>query len=307
MPTKKRYAIVFIHGLAKKPSPKKLEEIWRWGIERADPNADAFPNPNPGINLNDEGVPCLFNFYADVFYGTDYETEFGSYYEANPDEMNNTEVPVDKGEQVTGAITPPQPETPHEQKFLAEFERQLREQSMPPVPPPLTGRPRPRAEVPGQLEIAAWLPGPVKELMIKQAAMEAYYFLFDKEYSRADGERFKVRGVLRQRLIEVLQGRPSRANGSFSLRTAWAQWWRMTCCGTARIVHPSRRCSRLDRRSGSRKCRTNSSRPTGSRSIFPPRNSGGGSTSTTRSTSSAAPIPGSRRTIRPCPASRSRT
>ena len=80
MPAKKQYAIVFIHGLAKKPSPEKLEEIWRWGIERPDPNADAFPNPNPGINLSDEGVPCLFNYYADVFYGTDFETEFGSYY-----------------------------------------------------------------------------------------------------------------------------------------------------------------------------------------------------------------------------------
>lgn len=205
MPAKKGYAIVFVHGLAKKPSPDKLGEIWRWGIERADPNADAFPNPNPGINLNDEGVPCLFNYYADVFYGTDYEMEFGSYYEANANEMNNTEVPVEHGEKITGDITPPQPETPRERKFLEEFERKLREQPMPPVPPPPPGRPRPQAEVPGQLEIASWLPGPVKELIIKKAAMEAYYFLFDKEYSRADGERFKVRGELRRRLLEVLR------------------------------------------------------------------------------------------------------
>ena len=205
MPAKKRYSIVFIHGLAKKPSPEKLEEIWRWGIERADPNADAFPNPNPGINLNDEGVPCLFNYYADVFYGTEYETEFGSYYEANPNEANNTEVPVEKGEKVTGDITPPQPRTPREQKFIEEFERKLREQPRPPVPPPPPGRPRPKAEVPGQLEIASWLPGPVTELLIKKAAMEAYYFLFDKEYSRGDGQRFKVRGELRGRLLEVLR------------------------------------------------------------------------------------------------------
>jgi hypothetical protein len=47
MAAKKRHAIVFIHGLAKRPSPDKLEEIWRWGIERADPNADAFPQPEP--------------------------------------------------------------------------------------------------------------------------------------------------------------------------------------------------------------------------------------------------------------------
>ena len=30
----RKYAVVFVHGLAKKPSPEKLEEIWRWGLER---------------------------------------------------------------------------------------------------------------------------------------------------------------------------------------------------------------------------------------------------------------------------------
>src|SRR5262249_20717355 len=127
----------------------------------------------------------------------------GSYYEANPNEANNTEVPVEKAEKVTGDITAPRPETPREQKFLEEFERKLREQPTPPVPPP-AGRPRPQATVPGQLEIASWLPGPVKELIIKKAAMEAYYFLFDKEYTRADGKRFKVRGELRRRLLDAL-------------------------------------------------------------------------------------------------------
>lgn len=47
--------------------------------------------------------------------------------------------------------------------------------------------------------------GPRRELIIKKAAMEAYYFLFDKEYNRADGKQFKVRGELRQRLLEVLK------------------------------------------------------------------------------------------------------
>jgi hypothetical protein len=38
-----------------------------------------FPNPNPGIDLTVEGVPFFFNYCADVFYGEDCETEFGSY------------------------------------------------------------------------------------------------------------------------------------------------------------------------------------------------------------------------------------
>lgn len=213
MAPSKRYAIVFVHGLAKKPSPEKLEEIWRWGLERNDPKDDVFPNPNPGIDLNEEGVPAIFNYYADVFYGTEYETEFGSYYEknyeSNPEAANETEVPPESVSKVVGEITPPQPETPREQRFLQEFERKLSEQPAPPTPPAI--RPRPKADAPSQLEIASWLPAPVREAIIKKAAMEAYYFLFDKEYVRADGQRFKVRAELRRRLMEALQKANERA------------------------------------------------------------------------------------------------
>ena len=202
MAPKKRCAAVFVHGLAKKPSPEKLEEIWLWGLGRADPRGDVFPNPNPGLDLNTDGVPAVFNYYADVFYGEDYETEFGSYYESSPDAANETEVPPENIEKVAGQFTPPRPETPREQRFLEEFERKLREQPSPPTVP--SARPRPKAEVPGQLEIASWLPGPVKEAIIKRAAMEAYYFLFDKEYQRPDGKQFKVRAELRRRLIEAV-------------------------------------------------------------------------------------------------------
>lgn len=93
MQPKEPYAAVFVHGLAKKPAPSKPEEIWLWGLSRADPKDDVFPNPNPGIDLNVEGVPIVFNYYADVFYGKDYETEVGSYYESNLKAANEMEVP----------------------------------------------------------------------------------------------------------------------------------------------------------------------------------------------------------------------
>src|SRR6267378_6013638 len=69
------YAALFIHGLAKKPAPDKLREIWLWGITRDNPNPSVFAAPNRGINLGSQGVAAFFNYYADVFYGTDYETE----------------------------------------------------------------------------------------------------------------------------------------------------------------------------------------------------------------------------------------
>lgn len=153
MAAKKRCAVVFIHGLAKKPSPAKLEEIWLWGLGRADPNGEVFPNPNPGLDLDVEGIPGLFNYCADVFYGEDYETEFGSYYELSANEANNTEVPAENVSKVTGDIVPARPETPREQRFLEVFEQKMRAQQTPAdlVPP---ARPRPKAVEPGQLEIA---------------------------------------------------------------------------------------------------------------------------------------------------------
>lgn len=194
----KKYAIIFIHGLAKKPPPDKLAEIWRWGLSRSDPNNIVFPNPNPGIDLNDEGVPSFFNYYADVFYGDEYETEFDSYYEAE-----NTVVQLDNLDEVVGDLTAPQPTSERERRFLAEFERKMQAQPTPPTPPALAAAPA--ATQAAQFEIASWLPGPVKEFIIKKAAMEAYYFLFDKEYRRKDGQSFKVRSELRNRLLDQLR------------------------------------------------------------------------------------------------------
>jgi hypothetical protein len=77
MHTKKRFALVLVHDLAKKPVPEMLEEIWQCALMSDDPKDDFFLKPNPGVDLN-EDVPVVFNHYADVFYGSTNETEFGS-------------------------------------------------------------------------------------------------------------------------------------------------------------------------------------------------------------------------------------
>ncbi len=202
----RRYAVVFVHGLAKKPSPEKLEEIWRWGLERADTPAP-FHGHNPGIDLDTQGVPGLFNYYADVFYGTDYETDLDAFYESRDGSV------VDLGSlhQIAGELAIPTPANEKEARFLAEVERKMREAPFPPEPPCLVAHPA--EQQPTQLEIASWLPGPVKEAIIKKAAMEAYYFLFNKDYARpADGVIFKVRDELRQRLIDDLRKAAEQAN-----------------------------------------------------------------------------------------------
>lgn len=201
----RKYAIVFVHGLAKKPSREKLEEIWRWGLERADTPAP-FDGNNSGIDLYIKGVPSLFNYYADVFYGSDYETDFDAYYESE----NGAVVHPENFDQVAGELALPTPADEKEVRFLAEVERKMREAPSPPEPPGLMAQPS--AQLSAQLEIASWLPRPVKQAVIKKAAMEAYYFLFDKEYVRpVDGVTFKVRAELCKRLIDDLNKAAERA------------------------------------------------------------------------------------------------
>src|SRR4051812_24761498 len=116
------YATVFIHGLAKKPAPEKLKEIWLWGITRDNPNPAVFPPPNRGINLGSQGVPALFNYYADVFYGTDYETDIQSYYESD------NELAILEGEQldqIEPGLKLPKAVTPRERAFIQNFEAKL--------------------------------------------------------------------------------------------------------------------------------------------------------------------------------------
>ena len=78
----------------------------------------SFAAPNRGINLGSQGVPAFFNYYADVFYGTDYETELQSYYEADD------ELEVLSGERLDqiepGLKLPERGNTPRA-RFRAEF------------------------------------------------------------------------------------------------------------------------------------------------------------------------------------------
>lgn len=204
MPIKNKAAVVFVHGLAKKPPPEKLSEIWLWGLEREEPKPEVFGTPNPGIHLGDQGIDYAFTYWADVFYGTDYETDVRDQYENASEAIVN----VANLEVVAGGLEPPKPSTPREARFLAELEMKLEAQAAVTAAAALESMPAGaavQATAPGQFEIASWLPAPVKEAVIRKAAMEAYYYLFDKDYQRADGARYQVRRELRDRLVKDLR------------------------------------------------------------------------------------------------------
>jgi hypothetical protein len=202
----KPVAVVFVHGLARKPAPDKLRDLWLEGLARGNPRPDVFAAPNDGLALATKGVPTSFNYYADVFYGTDYETDFAAYYESG---RPADSIAAEGLDVVEPELRMPAPETPRERAFVRKLEARLAANvdALPAESAAPAGAP-PGAD----LEIASWLPGPVKQAVIKKAAMEAFYFLFDKEYERADGVRFKVRSELRRRLLKELAGAAAQAD-----------------------------------------------------------------------------------------------
>jgi hypothetical protein len=193
---KRQVAVVFIHGLARKLRLDKLREIWLWGLSRGNPMPSVFPPPNAGIDLGTSGVPDRWVYYADVFYGTDYEVDLDAYYEANA----AAEIASEGLDRIEDELPLPQGVTPRELTFLRNFEGKLAANLGVGAPVPVEATP-----LGADYEIASWLPDHVKQAIIKKAAMEAYYFLFDKEYVRAaDGQRFRVRQELRRRLLGEL-------------------------------------------------------------------------------------------------------
>ncbi|MCC2970492.1 triacylglycerol lipase [Massilia sp. IC2-476] len=194
---KSRAAVVFIHGLAKKPEKDELLKIWHWALLRDNPMPNVFGESNKGMNLDTEDAPTIMSYYADVFYGKDYERDLQSYFEQNPVKQAGLELNSQGLTEVESGREPPIPVTPREAYFLEMLESKLaanlalEDDKVPD-----------EAALPTGYEVAGFVPRRIREAIIKKAAMEAYYFLFNKEYVRPDGARFMVREALRQRLLD---------------------------------------------------------------------------------------------------------
>lgn len=192
---KSKAAVVFIHGLARKPEPGKLREIWTWALGTHNPQPTVFGLPNPGIHLATEGHNEFHNYWADVFYGEEYETDLASYYESDSgDEILQSEGFYDADPSVKQLDI----QTPRERRFIEQIERKLKSR-LPPTEEAIEAAPDEDVR-----EIARLLPKPVRNAIIERFAKEAYYFLFDKAFTREDGTVFQVRKELRTRLLRNL-------------------------------------------------------------------------------------------------------
>ena len=256
----RRYAVVFIHGLAKKPSPAKLEEIWRWGTEPpriptqtlSRTRTPASTSTSRACRASSTTTPTsstagLRDGVRVVLRG---ESERGE---------RHRSAGRKRSRRSRASITPPQPETPREQRFLEEFERKLREQPTPPTPPAgASASAGPKAGRSSRSRLGCRVRS--RRPSSRRPRWRPITSCSTRSTSRADGQRFKVR----QRAAPApprgaarggragREGRPRHAQHGHhgGLRRA-AQ--------LRRTVRRWIRCSRSGRRSACRRCRTNSS------------------------------------------------
>jgi endonuclease G, mitochondrial len=179
--------LVFLHGLAKKPEAEKLLEAWRWALSNDNPRPDIFGQNNPSLFSGTDADTRLV-YYADVFHGTNFETELESYFNLKND--SDTEFQNEAGSGNSDQFESPsdisgRPEAYFESKLLKKM---LSDDEI----------------ANDNQEAFGLVPRPVREWAIKRLAQEAYYYLFNKPIVR-DGQSIDFKAALRERLLKVLK------------------------------------------------------------------------------------------------------
>lgn len=195
--------LIFIHGLAKKPPRDTLTDIWLDAMNKDNPKPEVFGYDNSGLHVQENAAYTL-NYWADVFY-TDYETDLSSYQEG-VDRADHYEDVRRRGVSAE-AIVLPKPETDGEARFLEGFLHSTGADTA--LPDDYEVPAETQQGVAKGLESYALervpLPLGVKKAIIRKAAIEAYYYLFNKDYKRADGEVFQTRQCIQDRFIADLK------------------------------------------------------------------------------------------------------
>jgi hypothetical protein len=192
---KKKVGVVYVHGLAQKPQKEILKRIWAEALSRGNPNPETFLPPNEGVDLDGNGVPYELVYYADVFYGTNYQTDLTSYYEA----ASGSELA-----KADGAGSEPPPGAYSESAFAKSVEAKLLAQMSKSVDPQIPATASIELEMTNsKYEALGLLPPALRKALIKKFAMEAYYYLFGVDYAR-DGVTFKTKEELQNRFIDTL-------------------------------------------------------------------------------------------------------
>jgi hypothetical protein len=175
--------LVFIHGIANKPAPDELLNIWRRVLAREE-------GEDQGIRLSSRGVQTSLVYWADVMY-PEYDPDVASH------ESLERDVPLGVPETIesdamTGTVGTRAENW--EQAFEAAYG----------IDPNAGEVGAPEGAVREGLERIP-LPWIIKRPFMKLLARDTHHYLFNADHSPKAGTNFKVRDEIRRRFVEGLQ------------------------------------------------------------------------------------------------------
>jgi hypothetical protein len=184
-----KYAVVFIHGLARKPPKDDLHDIWRWALSQDNPRTDVFGTGNSSV-FTRATVNTALCYYANFFHGTNFETDLDSYFKLNDDSTQWHELNSSGNNGLEGIVENEPEHSLEATAFQEKLVAKLRLQST--------------VESGTDTEALGLLPPFLREQLIKKFAMEAYYYLYDKPYT-LDGTTQKIKTKIQDALIFELK------------------------------------------------------------------------------------------------------
>ena len=195
-----RCGVIFIHGLAKKPAPDVLERLWVDALNRDDPRPEVFGYENPGLGIH-TAATIRSVYWADVFYGEDYETDLSGYERR----MESDALEAAEGETLAelAQVELPQPKNEKERAFIEGLAARYQLASA--IDDRYVAPTLPAARLEQYALERFPLPLGVKKGIIRRFANEAFYYLFEEPFQTPASESVNVRKVLRERLIAAIE------------------------------------------------------------------------------------------------------
>ena len=176
--------LVFIHGIANKPAPDELLNIWRRVLAR-DEGGDT------GLRLSSRGINSSLIYWADVMYDT-FDPDTASH-ESASDDRPPLGVPVNiEAESRLGV------EGTREERWIDAFEMAYGlDTDAPDAGVPLETARETLERIP--------LPWAIKRPFMKLLARDTHHYLFNSSHSPRAGVTHKVRDEIRSRFVAGLK------------------------------------------------------------------------------------------------------
>ncbi len=175
--------LVFIHGIANKPAPDELLQIWRRVLSR-DEGGD------PGVRLSSRGINSSLIYWADVMYDS-YDPDIASH--ESTEDVAPLGIPEAIEKDWRSGV-----EGDREESWLNAFEAAYGiDPSAPDADVPLEAAQDRLERIP--------LPWVIKRPFMKLLARDTHHYLFNSDHSPRAGVNYRVRDEIRSRFVAGLK------------------------------------------------------------------------------------------------------